>query len=771
MRNNRSEVKRYFIFVVFAAFVALCATVFGLASRPARVRSVDIELAEPNTAGASKADTVETNKVERSPVRSEAAETVEEACALISHGEFAAAARRIEGADVPAEGGLERLLNVTEEYETIEQRRQAEREAAYQRQLEELEKLRVAAESNDVSDANKVTKVLSVIAQASEFADNVQKEKLLSDLFVQHVFERAKARAAELESQGKWLDAYIVCYSWLQAIMPDNQEYSDYSEQLLEKANIVASLQDSPCEVRQDRYKRVESQMFVRAIEALHFNYVNIVDYREMAVSAIRRCEFLAQVMESMEQDNMESSASDPADASPNSVNTVRRPKSRAAWSSGLAAILDDVNQSATGFSKDKFVSVFEKVLVLNGATAELPEQVLIAHFAEAALSTLDPYTVMVWPRQAADFEKTMTNEFTGIGVEITKQKGLLTVASLLPGTPAYQSGLDAGDVIEAVDDVRTKDMSLTCAVRKITGPAGTEVKLTIARMGQERARDIRITRAKITVPTIRGWQRTDSGEWLYRVDEKNDIGYVRITSFSSQTAADLESVLDELEAAGLKGLILDLRFDTGGLLDSAVEITDKFVDKGLIVRTSSRLVPTFATAHKENTHPNYPLVVLVNRTSASASEIVAGALQDKQHDRAVLVGERTQGKGSVQGITGYPGGGAQLKYTMAYYHLPSGRRVESQKSMKEQGRKDWGLTPDIELFLRSDELRNMLDVQRDNDVLVQANSGERHESLKKRTLDETLAADPQLAVAILVVRSRLVLGEMRHGGGLAEVL
>ena len=161
--------------------------------------------------------------------------------------------------------------------------------------------------------------------------------------------------------------------------------------------------------------------------------------------------------------------------------------------------------------------------------------------------------------------------------------------------------------------------------------------------------------------------------------------------------------------------------------------------------------------------HPNYKLVVLVNRTSASASEIVAGALQDKMHNRAVLVGERTQGKGSVQGITGYPGGGAQLKYTMAYYHLPSGQRVESQKSMKERGRKDWGLTPDIELFLRSDELRNMLDVQRDNDVLVQANSEERHESLKKRTLEETLGADPQLAIAVLVVKSRLVLDEMRR--------
>jgi carboxyl-terminal processing protease len=554
--------------------------------------------------------------------------------------------------------------------------------------------------------------------------------------------------------------------------MPDNLEYSDYADQLLEKANIVASLQDSPCEKQEKRYEKVEARMFTKAIEALHFNYVNMVDYRQMAVKAIRRSQFLAEVTESLERKDANSSSPEEGKSSGGSVDGFGKQQRRAAWSAGLSAIMDEVNESATGFTKDKFVGVFDKVLVLNGATVELPQAVLIAHFAEAALSALDPYTVMVWPRQAPDFEKTMTNEFTGIGVEITKRKGLLTIVSLLPDTPAYNSGLDAGDVIEAVDGIQTKDMSLTCAVRKITGPAGTEVKLTIARTGEDENREVPIIRARITVPTIRGWQRTEAGKWLFMVDEESRIGYVRVTSFSSTTASNLEAVLRELEQAGLRALILDLRFDTGGLLDSAIEVTDKFIDKGLIVRTqSSKLNVTFASAHKENTHPRYPLAVLVNRVSASASEIVAGALQDKMHKRAVLIGERTQGKGSVQGITPYPGGGAQLKYTMAYYHLPSGKRVESRKTVKEEGRKDWGLAPDIELFLRSDELRELLQVQRDNDVLVQANSEERHGSLKKRTLEETLAADPQLEVGILAVKSKLVLDEVTRLAGATEAL
>jgi carboxyl-terminal processing protease len=380
---------------------------------------------------------------------------------------------------------------------------------------------------------------------------------------------------------------------------------------------------------------------------------------------------------------------------------------------------------------RDNFLEVFNKVLELNTTSVRdkekskiqdtlLPESVLIAQFTEAAFSTVDDYTVMVWPRQAKDFDKIMTNKFTGIGVLISKEKGLLTVASLLPDTPAYNGGLDAGDVIEKVDGVGTKDMSLPCAVKNITGPAGTKVKLTIRRPGEEEARDIIITR-------------------------------------------DLDKVLGQLESDGLKGLILDLRSNTGGLLDSAVEVSDRFIEKGLIVSTRprSRFVWTYASAHKGNTHPNYPLVILINRFSASASEIVSGALADVHYNRAILVGERTAGKGSVQGITHYPGEGARLKYTMAYYHLPSGQRVESKDAAKKEDREDWGIGPDVTVRLRIDELTRMSEVQRDNDVLARAGTDMRAVPLKKHGIEETLASDPQLAIGVLIVKSKLIEGMM----------
>ncbi len=723
-------------------------------AEPNVVEILKVELAEPNVVEIPKVELAEPNFVGIPEAVLTGPNVFEAVYELIYRGEFDAAGKLIKY----QQSQLDQLARIVAEYQTISQRRQKAREVRYKEQLAELEKLRLAADANDandvsnVNDVNDITAALLIITNACEFADQRQKDELLSKSFVEQTIQKAMDRAAEFGSRGKWLDAYAVCYSWLQAIDKENEAYSDYAEQLIEKANIVSSFQDSPCESREERYEGVKKEMFVRAIDALRFNYVSsIIDYRQMAIEAIKRCKLLGEV-----------ARSSPTIRCSLAESGFGSDESRlSAWSAGLDAILDEISQSPIGVSRGEFIDIFEKVLTLNTTTVELPRPLLIAHFAEASLSTLDPYTVIVWPRQVQDFDRIMTNEFTGIGIEISRRKGLLTVVSLLPDTPAYNSGLDAEDVIEKVDGVETRDMSLSCAVKNITGPAGTEVKLTIRRPGADKTRDITITRAKITVPTIRGWQRTERGRWLYMIDDRRKIGYIRITNFSDKTASDLEKVLGQLEAGGLNGLILDLRFNTGGLLNVAVKIADNFLEEGLIVVTRPRswVSSTYASAHKEETHPNYPLVVLVNRYSASASEIVAGALGDPLHNRASLVGERTHGKGSVQGIVSYSKGGAQLKYTMAYYYLPSGQRVKSQDEVKKQDGEDWGVGPDIEVKLRSDEVKKMFDVQRDNDVLVKADHDNETAPLKKHAAEETLSADPQLAVGLLVVRSKLIQG------------
>ncbi len=244
----------------------------------------------------------EPNVVE-APVAAEAgpadANAVGAVCELIYKGEFEAASDLMKQFHA-ASPEFNQLAEIIAEYRKINEQRQSALQAAFKEQLDKLEEFRTAAESieaNDVNEVNDIPKILAVVARAAEFANEQQKEKLLSDKFVQQTFEKAKAKAAEFESEGKWIDAYIVCYSWLAIIEKDNKAYLDYAEELYEKANIAATFADSPCETRQERYSGIKKQMFVRAIDTLNFNYVGPVDYAEMATKAIKRCRLLVEVL------------------------------------------------------------------------------------------------------------------------------------------------------------------------------------------------------------------------------------------------------------------------------------------------------------------------------------------------------------------------------------------------------------------------------------------------------------------------------------------
>jgi carboxyl-terminal processing protease len=773
----------FFALLLATTFVCLCPGITcSVEQSPNEIRGVESNASPEPTAGAVKLDNPKSGQT--TPARSGADDTneprelIEKACAFIEQGKFDEAGQLIRS---QKDGELvSQLRDIIEQWQKLEETRRLQQEAAYKEQLAKFERLKAGkpADTNDANgstsspqDANEPNSpvvILAAVVRTNEFANEKQKKALLSDPCVLDAIDSAKAEAAELEGKGKWLEAYIRCYSWLSAMEPNNKTYTDYAERLIEKAEVAGSFQDSPCETGKQRFEGVKRKIFERAVDALNFNYVSKIDYREMTVKGVRRSRSLAEVVQTLTSRGREPNAlglgESFADFRPDA-------NSLAKLCSGLAALEEETAGWPEDVGKSNFLSAFEKVLELNLTSARMPEGVLIAHFADASFSALDPYTVIVWPTNVADFEKAMTQEFSGIGIEITKQKGQLTVGSLLPDTPAYNSGLDADDVIESVDGTPTKDMTLPCAVKYITGPPGTKVTLMVRSEGEQQPRQITITRAKITVPTIRGWQRTAEGKWQHIVDEQERIGYVRVTSFTEKTASDLENTLKELEASGIRGLILDLRYNSGGLFESAVEIANKFLNDGLIVITRPRFgTPVYSAAHSKDTHPEYPLVVLINPGSASASEIVAGALADPRQRRAMLVGERTHGKGVVQGITHYPGEGAQLKYTMAHYYLPSGQRVKSQEEAEKEGTKEWGIGPNITVELRSDELRKMLDVQRDNDVLVKAGHDNAVSPVKRHTIEQTLKADPQLTTAILVIKSKLIREQaLRQNTGQAQ--
>lgn len=678
---------------------------------------------------------------------------------LIYQGRFEMAGDWIEQSGNDEDPKVAQLSKVVAEYKVIEDRRRSGKKEVYEEQIAELDKIERAMAGEDVNgvtiDANTPTKVLAIVAGISKFADEGQKQEILRKPFVKQMQEKALVKAVGYESEGKWLEAYLCSYLLLERIYEDNEVYTDHGDELLDKANLLATFQDSPCETSAERYKGVKKAMFIKALGYLKFNYVNYLDYRAMTHKAFERCVQLAEVM-TVSYDEITESGS--ALMTETGLYSPPSAAQLSSWKKGLGDISTRMDESFSAKSMDDFIDVFEDVLVLNKKTVKIPEQILIGHFSEACLEAMDKYTVIIWPEQVKPFDKAINNEFTGVGIHISKEKGFLKAISLLPDTPAYHSGLDAGDIIVKVDGVDTKDMPISCAVKHIMGPRGTPVTLTIQREGQEGTRDFTIIRDRIKIASVRGWQREDNGKWLYMVDEESKIGYVRLTSFAADTSKTFEKVLRGLEKDGMRGLVLDLRYNTGGLLRSAADISDKFVGEGLIVRTQPRFgMPNYEVAHRRGTHPDYPLVVLTNRYSASASEIVAGALGDDAHERAILIGERTHGKGSVQGITSNIGGGAKLKYTMAYYHLPSGQRVESKEAMKKLGRDDWGVGPDIKIVLRPDERNKMDDIQWDNGVLVKADHDNAKAPVKKHSIEDTLAADPQLAVGLLVIKTKLM--------------
>ncbi|GAG48802.1 unnamed protein product, partial [marine sediment metagenome] len=234
---------------------------------------------------------------------------------------------------------------------------------------------------------NDVSLVLSVVARVREFADDARKEQLLDDEFVKQAIQRAVDRAAGFEMEGKWLEAYTNCYYWLGVIDPNNEAYSDYADQLLDKAQIAASFEDSPCETSKERYEGIKKEMFVRAVHALSVNYVSLIDYGEMATKAVNRCKLLAEVMGKQSVLSLDSKKeSDEGEKGPVSPPDKQK---LTAWLVALAAVEDEMKDAPTGFNKGNFMEVFDRVLTLNTSIAQLPEPVLIAQFCEAALSAL----------------------------------------------------------------------------------------------------------------------------------------------------------------------------------------------------------------------------------------------------------------------------------------------------------------------------------------------------------------------------------------------
>ncbi|HMN01562.1 S41 family peptidase [Geobacter anodireducens] len=332
---------------------------------------------------------------------------------------------------------------------------------------------------------------------------------------------------------------------------------------------------------------------------------------------------------------------------------------------------------AAEGGNDYESIELFTDVLAIvkKSYVEEVDTKKLIYGAINGMLASLDPHSSFMPPDMYKEMKIDTKGSFGGLGIEITIKDGLLTVISPIEDTPAFRAGIKAGDQILKIEDRFTKDMTIMDAVKRMRGPKGTKVTLTIMREGFDKPKEFTLVRDTIQVKSVR-FRSMDQG-----------YGYIRIAQFQEKTDDDLVKALKALKEENggeLRGLVLDLRNDPGGLLDQAVKVADHFIEDGLIVYTEGRERESRMqfSARKLGTEPNYPMVVLINSGSASASEIVAGALQD--HKRAVVMGTQSFGKGSVQTIIPLSDESG-LRLTTARYFTPGGRSIQAK-----------GITPDI---------------------------------------------------------------------------
>lgn len=391
--------------------------------------------------------------------------------------------------------------------------------------------------------------------------------------------------------------------------------------------------------------------------------------------------------------------------------------------------------------------------------------QVITGHF--------DVHSRYIDAQEVNEFKRMMTGNYSGIGVRIKKddQRDMLRVITPVKGSPAYNAGIRAGDIITTItrevdsngkklnkpEVLNTKGLPVAEAMARVLGAEGTEVKLTIERSGSDKPLEVTLTRGDISEESVFGVKRTASDDWDCMLDPESKIGYIRLTQFGESSTREMKKSLESLQKQGVRGLVLDLRGNPGGLLQCAVEISGLFIDDGLVVSIRPRTSdPQKYYGDLKGGAQDFPMVCLVNSGSASASEVVSACLQD--HKRALIVGERSYGKGSVQNISDFKSTGGQLKYTSATFWRPNGKNLNKSSTSGTEA-EQWGVTPDGGYVLK-------LSIRERN----QLNDFHEYQEIIRRVGDpdpnpKAFPKDRQLELGLEYLRSQIKVGALKKAG------
>lgn len=616
--------------------------------------------------------------------------------------------------------------------------------------FERRESLRADAISEaDAAFAEKLTAYESdgsPIALSEALAEAVQLQllypddsRIFEDQRIMGLIERAEASARAAETRGDWLVANELFYR-LDVLMNDSGRFEDdvdrlerrlamvrlYNpERLWELRNerrILAGENELPAynpfgDGFRDKLDGVSRQMVYRGIARAANEHVDGGDGGDR-FTATRR-----MLVAGLDAVSTMATTTDLTAVFPGMSDQA----SRDAFLRGVREIQTAVEQRADEPGPLDVRRVTTALLDLNVSSVGVMEEALLHEFGNGAMAALDNYTGIIWPDEMPDLRRSTQGDFVGVGIQIQHDELMnVTVVTPLEGSPAQRAGIRAGDIIKKVNGISAVGFTLDQAVEVITGPPGTSVTLTMEReldTGEQAEIDFALRRQRIDLPTVKGWEKTGPGDfdWDYFVDDEHRIGYVRLTGFTEDTTRDFDRAVKSMRDRGLKGLVLDLRYNPGGLLDQAVSISERFVDRGLVVRTEDA-VGRVGEEHyagpidRSKSVRDLPVVVLINEGSASASEIVSGAIQAgarRGRLQAMVVGQRSFGKGSVQNLFLLPGGNAAMKLTTQYYKIDAPRLIHRRANSTE-----WGIDPDFAVEMLPEQEQDWILLRRDADVL-----------------------------------------------------
>ena len=664
--------------------------------------------------------------------------------------QIAAELRALHAEDDPLVVGLVRDLDTFRQQLLRDMQARAEaREAALERVVEER-------------SAGRLMEALGAALQAA--GQSSDPKSLLSDPRMAELVEQTERAADEAAAKGDWLEVMSL-YRRLNLLFDPATPYRKEYERAEERVRILNTYAPEQLEAMHRRSTDgpdvdgepalpeidVEpSEPWEQALEGVRFRtlveairsarrHVSSPQTRQLVLGAVDRLLLLVDV------DGLGKTF--PAldnDVKANAFRTFLRATRRKAEKARFGAFNDPTGR------------MLKRILDYSEDHDILPRRVLVYEMGQGAVGTLDKFSEIVWPYRRERLKRSTQGEFTGVGIQIKLSKDRrIAVVTPIRNTPAFHAGVRPGDIIAEVEGKKTAGRSLDKAVHAITGPEGTTVTLGMERKGDEGLTQIPLVRALVPIESVLGWRLKSDNEWDYHIDRANRIGYIRLTQFVPQSADDLDLAIEQMrEDGGFRGLILDLRFNPGGLLRQAVEVANRFVPRGTIVSivNADRQQKSELLAWPTKAYEKMEMVVLVNRTSASASEIVAGAVQD--YGRATIIGTRTYGKGSVQDVFPVDGRRASLKLTTQYYMLPEKRIVHRAPDATS-----WGIDPDLVVHATDSQVIESLELRREADVLYGSDPASDHVD-PQIILDK--GADPQLTAALLVLKRRLLADRIR---------